>query len=186
MAELTLRPDPALWAMVPGVEDADAWLHERLDHLPAERKGRSLDAAVLALRARVETEASAVLLLDAGDGAVLSCLTVLGYDDVPPATSAEQAERVARALVASSWEASVIEVGLGAVAGWRVTILDDAASATEPSEPVTVASAVWTVYVLDVAGRAVVAFLSPLRPDAGFVAQVHAERVLATLEVEAT
>jgi hypothetical protein len=191
MTELSVRPDPAVWSMVPAPEHADAWLHAKLDHLPADQQTRTLDAAILALRAQLEMDASFVLLLDVAEGMVLASLAVFAYDDIPAPAGAEEAERVARAMIPSTWESAVLDVQLGANPGWRVTVFDDGEPARETTsaEPagttVTIATLVWTAYVLDVSGRAVIALLPPLSPEAAFIAQHHTERALATLAAEA-
>ncbi|GAB2706895.1 hypothetical protein BKA24_000719 [Microbacterium marinum] len=182
MTAISLRPDDAVWSEVPEPEHLDAWLRPHVDAAPAERRGRVVDAALLAARTRLESDASIVLFLDIAHGVVLSALAVYAWDDVPAPGSAEKAAEIGVSAVPTSWDADTHEIELGPWAGWRVTILDDAAG----PGPAMTASTAWTVYVLDVAGRCVVAVLAPLPPEAAVLAQHHSEHALATLEIGTT
>lgn len=84
-------------------------------------------------------------------------------------------------MVPSAWEVHSIVADLGAGPGWRVTVID--APLTDDGAQVALVEAVWTVYVLEAAGRLVVGLLSAMSPPNAALAQVHAERVLVTMKV---
>lgn len=186
-AELDIRPDPTQWSLVPEPAAAEAWAQARLAARPAQQHERLVDALVLALRTRVESDATFVLLLDTADSTVLATLTILASGDIPAASGADEAIRIAAALAPSPWEAGTIDLRLGEHSGWRVTTFDGPAEGAESvgdgAQAATVISTVTTTYVLEVGGCAVIALLSPLQAEAAFVAQHHAEQALSTLEV---
>ncbi|MFB8892049.1 hypothetical protein [Microbacterium plantarum] len=186
-ALLSARPDPELWSLVPVVEEADRWLHGLVETHGHSDEQRIVDAGILALRTKVETDAALVFLLHDDRAAIVASLALFAYADVPAPTDAADALRVAEALTLTPWQGEVIDVTPGDHRGWRITVLESASggpdangAATEP--PVFIADFVSTLYFLDVAGALVMAALSPLRPEAAFLAQHVAEQVLATLE----
>lgn len=187
-ALLSARPDPELWSLVPVAEEADRWLQGLVETQGRRDEQRIVDAGILALRTQVETDAALVFLLHDDRAAIVASLALFAYSDVAPPTSAADALRVAESLTRSPWQGDVMDVALGTHDGWRVTVLDssDDASAVDGAasdSSVVVADFLSTLYFLDVAGGLVMAVLSPLRPDAAFLAQRAAEQVLATLEV---
>ena len=181
MPDLVLRADPAIWSQVPFAEEALAWRDARLANVSVDRQPAVREAATLALRTRAEVDATHVLFLDDVEHRILAALAVFAYDDVPPASGQVEAEAIARAMVPSAWEPLGIPVGLDAISGWRITVVDAAPSSAD--QPGAVADAVWTVYVLDARGRCVVALLSAMAPLNAAAAQIRAEAVLSTLEV---
>ncbi|SDG63247.1 hypothetical protein [Microbacterium pygmaeum] len=181
MPDLVLNADPEIWSLVPGWQQALAWREQRTATTEAERRADVFEAATLALRTRAEVDATHVLFLDAVGHRLLGALAVFAYDDVPAASSRTQAEEIARAMVPSAWEVHSIVADLGGGPGWRVTVID--APLTDDGAQVALVEAVWTVYVLEVAGRLVVALLSAMSPPNAALAQVHAERVLVTMNV---
>lgn len=185
MSNLTYRPDPALWAEVPAVDAVDLWVEAIVRTAPEPVRARVADAAMLAVRMRYESDASAVLLLNAIESSVLSALALFAYDDVAPARDELEAVRAASAMVPSSFESSALPFESGNIRGWRVTVLDESPGDEDAAgrDAVTVLRSAWTVYVMDVSGRCVVALLAPLPPVAAALGQYFAEQVVATLEV---
>ncbi|WP_405373986.1 MULTISPECIES: hypothetical protein [unclassified Microbacterium] len=182
MTAIALRPDDTVWSEVPESEQLDPWLRAQVDAAPADRRSRIVDAGLLAARTRLESDASIVLFLNISHGVVLSALAVYAWDDVPAAEDADSAAAIAVGAVPTPWDVDTHDVQLGPWQGWRVTILDDANGAG----PAVTATTAWTVYILDIGGRCVVAVLAPLPPEAAVLAQHHSERALATLETGTT
>ncbi|SDQ67729.1 hypothetical protein [Microbacterium sp. cf332] len=187
-ALLSARPDPELWSLVPVPEQADGWLHGLVETHARGDEQRIVDAGILALRTQAETDAALVFLLHEDRAAIVASLALFAYADVPAPTSADDALRVAESLTRSTWQGEAIEVSPGEHRGWRVTVLESTSGASNPDGPapdasVFIADFLSTLYFLDVAGGMVLAVLSPLRPEAAFVAQRAAEQVLETLEV---
>lgn len=185
---LSARPDPELWSLVPVAEEADRWLRGLVETHGRGDEQRIVDAGILALRTQVETDAALVFLLHDDRAAIVASLSLFAYADVPAPTDAADALRVAEALTLTPWQGEAIDVAFGDHRGWRITVLESADGASTsggeaPDPTVFIADFVSTLYFLDVAGGLVMAVLSPLRPEAAFVAQRAAEQVLATLEV---
>ncbi|REJ07201.1 hypothetical protein DY023_04180 [Microbacterium bovistercoris] len=123
-----------------------------------------------------------MLLLAEPVADVYAMLGIAALDDAPVPLTAAGAVTVAERLVPSPWSADAVPVDLGAVSGWRVTLLDPEAAGGD--EQVAIPRTVSTVYVVGVHGRLVVAALTSLPPLAAAVVQVHADNVVATFDVE--
>jgi len=182
MKTISLRPDATVWSEVPEPEGLDRWLRSHVEAAPVARRARVVDAGLLAARTRLESDPSVVLFLNIANGVVLSALAVYAWDDVPAADSADAAAAIARGAVPTTWDVDTHDVELGPWRGWRATVFDDATD----SAPAAIVKAAWTVYVLDVGGRCVVAVLAPLPPEAAMLAHRHSEQALATLDVGTT
>ncbi len=182
MAELLMAPNPAVWQVVPGLSDAAAWYERQIAAAPEAAREAVAGASALALRARVDTELSQVLLLCDPPAELYAMLGIAALDGVPAPETGAGAVGVAESLVASPWPAEALPFDLDGVRGWRVTILDeqDAGGDDQVALPQTVSS----VYVMSVDGRCVVATLSSLPPLAAAVVQVLAEQVIVTFGVE--
>ncbi|MFV0405564.1 MAG: hypothetical protein ACK5LN_01870 [Propioniciclava sp.] len=181
MAELALAPNPVVWQVVPGMDEAAAWYEQQIAAAPQAAREQVAAAAGLALHARFDTDLSQVLLLCDPAAELYAMLGIAALDGVPAPDTAAGAVGIAESLVPSPWPAEALQFDLAGVRGWRVTILDD--QNPDQEEQVAVPQAVSTVYVASVGGRCVVAALSSLTPLAAAVAQVLAEQVVATFDV---
>lgn len=182
MAELVLRPDPAVWQTVPGMPEVAAWYQQQIESAPEPAREAVATASALALRARVDSDLSAVLLLCDPDAELYAMLGIAALDGVPAPSDAGGAIGIAEALSPSPWPAQALPFDLDGVTGWRVTLLDE--EGADGDEHVALPQTVSTVYVADVRGRCVVAALSPLTPLAAAIAQGLVEQVVSTFDVE--
>lgn len=181
MPELSLAPDPALWSLVPGRDDADGWVLGLLGSRAQEQQESLLLAAELALQAREASDGGMTLLLAHPDSQLYAALTVV-VTAFEPVSDAETAADVARAVAASDWESALVEVEIGTDPAWRASVLTvDPEAVQDPL--VATPSHVRTVYVFAVSDHLAVAALSPLTPSAAAAAQVLAEPVLRTAQV---
>lgn len=182
MVELVLRPDPGVWQVVPEATDVAAWYERQVETAPADAREAVATASALALRARVDSDLSAVLLLCDPAAELYAMLGVVALDGVPAPSTGEGAISVAEALVPSPWPGQALPFDFGGVTGWRVTLLDE--EGVGGDDQVALPQTVSTVYVAAVRGRCVVAALSPLQPLVAAVAQPLVEQVVATFDVE--
>lgn len=181
MAELTMQPDPAVWQIVPGIDEVAAWYEHQVATAPEAAREAVATASALALGARVDTDLSAVLLLCDPDAELYAMLGIAALDGVPAPATGEGAVGIAEALVPSPWPGEALPFDLDGVSGWRVTLLDEQGAIGD--DAVALPQTVSTVYVLDVHGRCVVAALSSLTPLAAAVVQSLAEQVVVTFDI---
>ncbi|MDF2920537.1 MULTISPECIES: hypothetical protein [Microbacterium] len=180
MPDLAIAPDETIWSRVPDEPDEILrWRDARVAEAPEDHRDRIGEGATLAGMARAAApSATFVLALTAHDARVLGALTVFAYADVPPASNEEQAIELARSATLSDWDSFALAGEFGSARGWRVTT-----PVAPEGEKSAEASAFWTTYALDLEGVCIVAFLTPMFPEAAAVAQLHVERLLNTLEV---
>ena len=84
-----MAPNPAVWQVVPGLSDAAAWYERQIAAAPEAAREAVAGASALALRARLDTELSQVLLLCDPPAELYAMLGIAALDGVPaPETAA--------------------------------------------------------------------------------------------------
>ncbi|MBN7792981.1 hypothetical protein ACLD0U_03895 [Microbacterium sp. 2216-1] len=181
MPELSAAPNPSFWSLVPDRDHADEWVLALLGARPQTQQEHLLLAAELSLQAR-EASDGGLVLLHADPVAELYAALTLVATEAEPIVQAGRALALAAALTPGAWEPSVVEFHLHGAPAWRVSTLVADNGPADDGE-VHLLTSVTTAYIMTIAGRLVVAKLSPLSPAGAIIAQARAEQVLCTLEL---